>query len=463
MYVLYAPNAFCFREALEKKYKPNYVKKQLWKYHHLFSLVLDKIEARGCDTTRVSAFVSISMGELDRALGNTEINKVSVRCPKRILDDLVEWGVVLREHLNKHKELGGGMYQHSTQVRVKIKDEVMEQGFTEWVASAAVKPSPLTGFAKQYKVLTGIYKQLEDNLALIEFDAVGARAFALQCYKQRFRLRDKRRGNILVRDRVLTYSLYQGWLRTITSMERRHYRATSDEHKTGRFFSLLSNLPSPLRRFITIGGQALVEVDIASSQCLVFAIYLKQQYAGSVMPVDVTNYIKLCEAGQFYPCIKPLVMGYEKEMDMHAFKSTFFGRVFFSSEKVNYQWRARFNTYFPNVGAAITAFKSESYKDLPEKLSYLESEIMLHRITPRLFAEGINTQFSVHDSFFCTPDVRADIERILVEEFAHYGVKPFIKDKTTVVVPAYADLPAPLDFDLGDLEVTVADECDAIW
>ena len=234
-------------------------------------------------------------------------------------------------------------------------------------------------------------------------------------------------------------------MRAIDDMEQRKYRAASDEHKTGRFFSLLSNLPNQLRQFITINGQALAEVDIASSQCLIFAIYLKQKF-GASMPADVTNYINLCEAGQFYPCIKPLMLGYEPDMDTNLFKTTFFGRVFFSSEKVSYKWRERFATYFPTVSAEISNFKSNDYKDLPEKLSYLESEIMLHRITPRLFAQGITTHFSVHDSFFCTPDVRDTIEAILMEEFAQYGVTPFVKDKNQAVVAS------ALDFDFDELE-----------
>jgi hypothetical protein len=70
----------------------------------------------------------------------------------------------------------------------------------------------------------------------------------------------------------------------------------------GRFHSNLTNLKTSMRRFLTYGGQPLVNLDIRNSQPLFFGILLAEQYRPVPMPMhpDVRLYLDLVQAGQFY-------------------------------------------------------------------------------------------------------------------------------------------------------------------
>jgi hypothetical protein len=436
-YILYGPYGKSFEELLKKEgHSATYIKRHLWKYYFVFTLAVSNLEK----TAWESEFVRVDMEKLTQQLGGeSKIMGRWERYSKQIMDELCKWDVIIRQHTNP-RLIPGAKKSTRTRVDIKLNDNCLAAGYSEWVCPADYNTCELREETCDYSHLSGIYLQMANNLSIIEFDAAAARAFAYQAYQNRMALPAKRIKNILYTDRCVNQKVYSHWLAAISRMERKSYRPVADNKagKTDRFFCLLANLPRPLREFILVNGQKLEEVDISSSQCLIFAIYLKQHYAtlGEPLPADVEHYIQLCKAGKFYQYAQSIVLAPGESMSYDLFKVTFFARIFFSNEQRQYQWRTRFahEDNFPNVSRIITEFKSENYKDLPQKLSHLESEIMLHRITPRLFQEGITEQFSVHDSFFCTPVNKARIEQIVIEEFQKYGVTPHLKNKSVPVV-----------------------------
>jgi hypothetical protein len=443
-YILYGPYGKSFDELLKKEgHSPTYIKRHLWKYYFVFTLAISNLEK----TAWESDFVRIDIDKLTQQLGGeSKILGRWERYSKQVLDELCKWDVLIRQHTNP-RLIPGAKKSTRTRVDIKLNDNCLAAGYSEWVAPAGYHTCELREETHDYTHLSDIYLQLANNLSIIEFDAAAARAFAYQAYQNQMPLPPKRVKNILYTERYVNQKVYSHWLAAISRMERKIYRPVADNKpgKTDRFFCLLANLPRPLRQFITINGQQLQEVDISSSQCLIFAIYLKQYYAnlGEPLPADVVKYIKLCEEGKFYQYAQSIVLAPGESMPYDLFKVTLFARIFFSNEQRQYQWRTRFAhpDNLPNVSRIITEFKSENYKDLPQKLSHLESEVMLHRITPRLFAEGITEQFSVHDSFFCTAGNKSRIEQILVEEFQKYGVTPHLKNKSALApMPSEADL-----------------------
>ena len=446
-YILYAPTHFCFKAELEKQgFKQKFIEKNLWKFHYVFSLAIDNLSR----TNYESRFVRVDVDKLDKLFrGQGFIGGKRVRYSKFVIEQLGKWNVLIRQRINSTIVTKFGKLVNLTRVELKVNDTVLEEGYQEWTAPAGYQSCELEEEPLSFDHLIGIYRQVaENNQSIIEFDAAAARVFALQAYQQKLALPAKRVDNVLVENRYVTKRVYSHWLSAISRMERKLYRPTADNAvgKTDRFFSLISNLPRPLRQFISLNGQAVAEVDISSSQPLIFAIYLKQYYQalGQPLPADVEHYTELCETGDFYRHAQSLVLAPGETMAYDLFKVTFFARIFFSNELRQYQWRTRFAVDFPNVSRIISEFKSENYKDLPQKLSHLESEIMLHRITPRLFAEGITEQFSLHDSFFCTSDNKVRIEQIVVEEYQKYGVTPHLKNKSQAPIPATAVQDEPI-------------------
>lgn len=444
-----------------------YIKRHLWKYHYVFSLAINNLEKTGW----VSHFKRVNIKLLTEQLGGeSKIKGEWERYSKQVLDDLVKGDVIIRQYIDE-RLVENDPKSTRRRINIKINDNYIEHGYEPWVAPegyngytvyAAAEKLQATYFNRE---LRGIYKRIaENNAAIIEFDVEAARRYADHALATKMPLPAKRVENVVYDNRYVTPAIHCHYHKVIDRFENREFGFSADDaaDKTNRLFWLVANSPRGVREFITLDGEEPVEADIASSQLLVFAIYLKQYYRErhEPLPDDVVKYIALCEAGQFYQYAQQLVIAAnEKTMTKELFKVTFFGRIFFSTEKKNYAWRTRFAADFENVSRIISEFKEVNYKNLPQKLSYLESEIMLHKITPRLFAEGITKQFSIHDAFFCKKSDLSRVEQIITEEFQKYGVTPFIKPQPSEVEPVVA---TEDEFDLDSLEELDMFEVDAI-
>ena len=220
--------------------------------------------------------------------------------------------------------------------------------------------------------------------------------------------------------------IYSHWLTVIDEIESGKYNLKVDHLKTGRVFTVISNMPRELRQFLRINGKPLVELDIANSQCLVFCIHLMKAF-GEDLPDDVAEYIRLCSTGTFYKEVMSMVVDANEVVSADTFKPEFFGKIFFSSEAINYKWRVRFANKFPNVSAAISKVKVQNYKELSIMLSHQESEIMIKNVTARLYREGVTEFTSIHDSLLCTAEVFDECYNVVLEEFNRYGLTPHIK------------------------------------
>lgn len=417
---LFALNTISFKENLKKDgFSNNFINKHLWKYHYLLTDIMRASLLRTGETYSIR----FHMKTMNQLLSNTEVNGKPFRFSTEILNAFERWSVIIRQRNN---ESDGDDYK--TSVFVKLYDEATENGWEEWI-DTEVKPAPNQIFQKPAKVFTGIYKQIADNLGIVTIDAAAAREFMSHALKSKMKLRPKKRGNVSIKNRRMGMREYSAWLYMIEAIENGDYAPAVDADGSGRFYSNLCNTATPLRNFFFIDGLPTHEIDISSSQCLVFAIFLKRKY-GSDLPEAVARYIDLCERGEFYNTVKKIViLPGEADMDMPEFKVAFFGKIFYSSEVVNWNWRKRFAAEFPEVSDCITSYKCMSYKDLPAMLTAMEAQIMLHGVTARLFANGITRHFSVHDSFYCTEDVKPTIEQYLIEEFKKYGVTPHFKSK----------------------------------
>lgn len=437
-------------------YSRTYIHNHLWKYFYVFTLTVKQVRTDRDD----SKFFPVSMKNLVKELGGMgRIKGVQTRYANHILDELCAWNIIIRQYTN-YEVMLAGQAQKRMRVDIKVNDLALEAGYSAWDAPSEFRRCELAAYVPTFDHLRGIYRTIaENNQRVVEFDAAGARAYAWSAFQNQEPLPPRRnKDNILIKNRFVNRRVYSVWMAAIDNMEQKCYRpaADDDDHKTDRFFWLVSQLPRGIRRFITIAGQQPAEVDISSSQVLVFGICMLQHYAalGQEPPTDVLEYIRLCEAGQFYQHVQSVVLGAGGTLSYDEFKVAFFARVFYSTENCNYKWRTRFAAAFPHVSQLITDFKSESYKDLPQKMTHLESEIMLHRITPRLFAECIMDQFSLHDSFFCTAGNKARIEQIVVEEFQLYGVTPHLKNKTAPVEEDFMNGPVLDVFELDEMATT---------
>ena len=412
LYRLYQLNTTSFNDLLKKDgYSDTYIKNNQWKYYYLLTKLLYKTRISK-DTTK---FVKMSMQGLDTVLGNSKIKGVRKRFSTQIVDDFLKWNLIKRSYTNST-----ATGQHITTIKIKLLDEVTALGWCVW------SPNKVVTLHTKPQQHTGVYAQIQQYLPSITIDADAARLFAYEAYINQMPIRSKKKGHKLVLDRFVDVQIYSHWLTVIDEIESGNYNLKVDHLKTGRVFTVISNMPRELRQFIRINGKPLVELDIANCQPLVFCIHLLKAY-GADVPADVAEYIRLCSTGTFYKEVMKLVVAEGEVVSADTFKPEFFGKVFFSTENKAYKWRKRFADAFPNVSEAISQVKVNNYKELSIMLSNQESEIIIKNITARLYREGVTEFTSIHDSLLCTADCVDECYNVILEEFKKYGLSAHIK------------------------------------
>lgn len=429
MYVLYKPNAICFKTMLENEgWTPTTIKTHLWKFYYVFTVLLDKVERD--QGLKYHRFV---FKQHDNILKNSRVRSKSTsdRLSTVIMDLFKRWKMIIRTDVYDHNKYSDRPF--ITETVFKFYDEFIEPGFTEWndqtVKQGPNHYIPNTEYNPSKKVLVGVYKQLADHLPLVTIDADAARKFTVTALLNKLPLKNKMIGNIMKSNRVVTKRIHDSWLRTVNSISIGDYSPSSDDDKSGRFFSRLTSLPKHLRQFLSINNKYFVEIDVSNSQPLMFAIQLKREYENKPVPNDVTKYIMECETGIFYKQVQSLIDP-TFTTDPTEFKISFFAKVFFSNGNRNYKMIQHFSKEYPTVYSHIALFKKQhSNKLLAVSMQKLESDIIINTICKQLYKDGHTEFFTIHDAIYCVPELKDYILTTTTQVFAEMGVAPNVKIK----------------------------------
>jgi hypothetical protein len=193
----------------------------------------------------------------------------------------------------------------------------------------------------------------------------------------------------------------------------------------GRVHHNLTNLRASLRPFLRHRGRPLVNLDVRNSQPLLFAVLLRERFAGRDLPADVRRYIELCQAGRFYDHlmeawgIPPRGRG--------EFKASFYGRVFFCKNSPESETARRFGEMFPAVYGAVREMKADDHAALAQRLQRVESGLIIGRVASRCSREIPGGFIStIHDSVVTTAEHADTVRSIMLGEFAVHGLTPTI-------------------------------------
>ena len=209
-----------------------------------------------------------------------------------------------------------------------------------------------------------------------------------------------------------------------------------------RVHSIVTRVASGLRPHLRLEGRALVELDVASSQPLILAaLFLcpekcasyggSAHHIGRVLPVrvrrDALAFGKLCEKGTLYEFLQKK----GNFRDREQVKRLLFRDVLFCRPYVRGRMTELFEQTWPGVFAAVQELKrTEGYKAVSRRLQRLESSIIIDGVCRRLVDEAPGLPFlTVHDSVLTWPDEAETVERLIVEAFEQYGVRPMIRRK----------------------------------
>lgn len=373
--------------------------------------------------------------QLRKILGNSKLHGRPFQFVDRIREDLAGWGLLKYKYTQQRTEDG----EIRNKAQAKLLDEVLEQGWKQWEPNVKL-PNPVPDAESESvddKPLPGVYAKLKTSLGLLRLDYEGAKAFALQALQNRMKIRSKTKGWKQDKNRHMTLKIYSCWLTTLDALQDaiqkpKRFKVHPEMETRGRAYTIMTSLPTYLRKFVTLNGEPLVVADISCSQPLLFGLYLKQNYP--VLTPDMAHYLRLVQSGEFYPYLKDLLVHYQQELDLDTFKAEFFGKVFYSKEKKFHPWRCLFHMYFPGVSQVILDLKGAvPYKTPgdPKKmtcmLSLLESDLMLQGVAAKLYKAKIKAFITVHDAIYTTAQHYQTVIDTIQEEYAQYGITPNIK------------------------------------
>ena len=230
----------------------------------------------------------------------------------------------------------------------------------------------------------------------------------------------------------------------------------------GRLHTPITRLKREARRFLTIEGKELVEVDIANSQPLFLSQLIlnfrnnnKDFYSTSssnycdsgpsimasmgLFPVtesqdreglraDERRYIELCEEGRLYE----VLMEAGGFTDRQKMKDDLYHEVFYGQTRIQGPVKDIFRKLFPNVYEVILAAKKKDYRHLSHRLQKAESDLIIQTVCRRLMLDHPDIPvLTIHDSILTTPEHHSTVAEFIRQAFAAVGLLVTLKEKTT--------------------------------
>ena len=325
------------------------------------------------------------------------------------------------------------------------------------------------------------------NTQKLEIDYDAAKAFLIKEQEEKVTLFESKYGKSEVevfdnrlslpprekRDKVkYPTKQYNAALMLIDKLQKYEYLTKIDK-TSGRFHTLLTQLPSNLRKFVTYDGKELAGVDLVNSQPLLANALLNKsifesnpilfhtiaqckpylQHLPSASTAfanligrkqnkaDVLKYREITSNGQYYEEFgkilqtKGLIPSDVEDVRKFAKTATFSSFFARNSDARFIKAMGLFRASFPNVYTIFSKIKFEHkgtkradklYNALSVSLQTFEAELFLNRICRKI--NEINPEiviFTIHDSVVTTPEYVEIVQQIIDGEIYNaIGINP---------------------------------------
>lgn len=252
-----------------------------------------------------------------------------------------------------------------------------------------------------------------------------------------------------------TFSQHQVAIKQISQKE---FRLSYDDY--GRVHTNLTNLLSPLRRFLSYKGRPLVNVDICNSQPLFLGtLFIPRESNKEVNPLitmkrdknnkynslstplplcsgkeqdlnsaevneDVAKYLDLVQSGEFY---EHVISSSGLDINRDDVKDKVFG-VMYGRNRHPDEIYGVFEQEFPTITEFMRQVKKSGHAKLAHMMQREESEFIMKGVCQRLMKEHPELFIStIHDSILTTKGNEDIVVGIMVEEFERLGIQPRLK------------------------------------
>lgn len=398
-----------------------YIERHSIKYIYFLNLILIEYHK---DRRSTKGYARIYTTNLKVAFGNAMYNGKYENLVSLIPNHLCEWGVIRKSSWFESKSRRAVAY--------KISDEWFSQGLVPIVLNSNEKRSlRLLLKIKSYPPISSEYIQLASAFQELKIDKLTALTWIYNNSHGLYKLKPKRIRNRPI-SRTLTKELASHWDLQVDMFDQFYF---STDKNTGRVYSNICSLPSPLRHFVYIidndgkRNYSLFEIDIKNAQPLLLAVLIEKQLKDNRkdVPEDVLLFKNRCENGKFYDSFKKQLKKRNIKVS-ETFKEDFFTRVLFNKESGNrvYRYKQLFDEIYPTVGTYLSELKSSDYKKVSYLLQSIESQIIVTNTVKVLLQKGVFC-VSLHDAIICTVDDIEIIKKAITMAFSEFGVVPALK------------------------------------
>jgi hypothetical protein len=195
----------------------------------------------------------------------------------------------------------------------------------------------------------------------------------------------------------------------------------------------LTNIDSKLRKFLTIEGRGLSQVDIANSQPLFLGMVMKRN--STVEANELDKYLKIVCSGLFYEFLAEKMLGDPIDLDIpevrSKFKKSIFSGVLFDMNRNKLsKYEVLFQKEFPTIFATVRTIKSKDHNALAIMLQKMESHFIFDAVAiiDKEIGRGIAPLLTIHDSIVSTGEYIDTVKQIMECLFQkEFGRKPSLK------------------------------------
>ena len=410
-----------------------HIERHACKYHYIVNLILRKYQSgRENDAGYVRLSPSFKQDLIGKARYPDKPNNPDW-IVYRAIRELEEFGIIETErHWSPEKR---------KVLNCRLTDKYINHEVVDY-PTKCIEESFLQRLKNETPTIPKKYKQIEDLYKKVKLDKNAALDKLDEMVAHQYQSKHKRNNQRQIIVPIMTPQKAEIWKKKIQAFD--FFRFKVIDYHGNRAYSNATDFPRDLRCYNYLSGrkgEPLWELDIKNSQPLLMSILAMQWHEeqGLSIPKDLLEYKTLCENGKFYKTfrLKLRRAGIKTE---ETFKTDVFARIFFNKEsnKRVFAFRKKFDELYPSVGACITAIKNErdnddAYKELSKRLTEIESEIMLEKVSMKLVELGVEF-FPLHDAIYTVEEFTETAKKVIEEEFKGYGIIPGVEAKKVVPV-----------------------------
>jgi hypothetical protein len=227
----------------------------------------------------------------------------------------------------------------------------------------------------------------------------------------------------------------------------------------GRIHTNLTNMPKTLRRYLSVDGKRLIDVDIGESQPLFMGMALARseesatvtqehtereregdrhplslmmdsimmdknpQVSGKIdracLSPDLRSYLALCESRGLYQAVANQ-LGSTRDKTKNRVMVALYAKP-----SLRTPVRTVLERLFPSVMQAMRRIKTPNHRRLAHFAQRIESQFMFGRVMSRIMEERPDLFVStIHDSILTTDGDADFVRQVMLDEFTRMGLSP---------------------------------------